>query len=205
MKRCVMVWGLMMGLAARAPADLVIWYEDFSDVSDWHVVYDPGGGSSITSDGSEGLFYVDAPDSEAAFVPDPDVAPFVPFNPSQSDQYTFSFTIAGLTGSTSYDLALDLFSAPNAGAFITTVWQVYPTSGTSVDAGFISVNLGDYAFDPSTTHLMPKVNVHTGFGEQTVRFDEMTFTQIPEPSATALILLGLVLCRGVRRLHRAGA
>ncbi len=200
MKPMWMLVALVWGWAVVAQADLVIWYEDFSDVGDWQVIYDPGGNSTITSDGNEGLLYVDASASEAAFGPDTAVAPFVPFDPNESDQYTLSFTVAGLTFSTSYDLALDLFSAADGGSFITTVWQVFPTSGTSVDTGFISVNLGDYTFDPATTHLMPKINVHTGDGAQTVRFDDMTFTLIPEPSAAALWLLG-ILALGAGRKH----
>lgn len=186
--------------AVAATADLVIWHEDFSDVSDWYVVYDPGGGSSISSDGNEGSLFVNAGTSEAAFAPNPARSPFMAFNPVNAGDYTLSFTVAGLTGSTSYDVALDQFSAADGGAFIATLWQVYPASGTSVDTGFISINLGTVSgFDGATTHLLPKINMHTGDGSQTVRFDEMSFAVVPEPSAALLLLLGGCACRLRRR------
>lgn len=194
-------WIFLIGVwASAAMADLVIWEEDFSDVSDWGIVYDPGGGASITSDGAEASLFVNAGTSEAAFAPDTAVAPFVPFDPTNSADYTLTFVVAGLTGSTSYDIALDQFSDSNGGAFISTVWQVFPSSGTSVSDGLVSVNLGSVSgFDPATQYLQPKINVHTGDGAQTVRFDNMTFSVVPEPATGVLLLLGGCLCRWGRR------
>ena len=195
------VWLLVLALgAASAPADLVIWSEDFSDVSDWRVVYDPGGGSSISSDGAEASLFVNGSATEAAFIPDTAVAPFVPFDPAQAGDYTLSFVVAGLSGSTSYDIALDQFSDSNSGAFLSTLWQVFPSSGTSVSTGLVTINLGTVAgFDASTQYLQPKINVHTGDGGQTVRFDDMSFSVVPEPSAALLLLMGGCLLR--RRRH----
>lgn len=191
---------LLVSGAAAAPADLVIWNEDFSDVSDWTIVYDPGGGSSITSDGDEASLFVNASASEGAFAPNTAVAPFVPFDPTRPDDYTMIFEVAGLTYSTSYDLALDQFSDSNGGAFLSTIWLVYPSSGTSVSTGLVSVGLGTVSgFDGNARYLQPKINVHTGDGLQTVRFDNLSFHVVPEPGGALLLALGGCLCWSRRR------
>lgn len=181
--------GLWASVAAADP--IVIWSEDFSDVSDWQIVYDPGGGSTLSSDGDLAALFVNAAASEAAFIPNTAVAPFVPFDPSRPGDYTLTFVVAGLSYSTSYDVALDQFSAPHSGAFLSTVWQVFPSSGTSVSTGQVTISLGAVAgFDGAAQFLQPKINVHTGDGGQTVWFDEMTFSVVPEPSAALLAALG---------------
>lgn len=175
----------------QAPAD-VIWSEDFSDVSDWNIGYDPGGGSTLTTDGSVGLLYVNAGASEAAFVPNSGIKPFAAFDPLQSSQYTLNLTVSSITSSTSYDLALDQFDA--SFNFVGTVWNVFPSSGTSVATGLQSVNLGSIGFAANTAYLMPKINVHTGDGAQTVGVDDLNIvTAIPEASTLAMFGIAGVL------------
>ena len=202
MNKCMrLVAALLAALCVSAEAN-VIWLEDFSDTSDWLVGYDPGSGSSISSDGNIGSLYVNAGGSEAAFIPSTGLAPYVPFDPNNKSEYDMLFTVAGVSGSMSYDIALDTFDASHN--YVTTVWQVYPTFSTSTATGPLLVNLGAYNFDSSVAYLMPKVTVHTGFGEQTLAMDEMSFTHtssqaVPDPTSsagmTALGLFALALAR----------
>lgn len=179
--------------AVSARADL-IWSEDFSDVSDWTVIFNAqSDASTLTSDGDLGLFYVESVNNEVAFGPNSGVSPFVPFDPNNKDDYTMSFVVDSLTASVSYDIRIDMFDAGNN--YLGTVSGVVP-QGTFV--GTNTVNLGGYTYDSSTAQLMPKITVFTGpdFTDQTVRFDELRFDVVPEPSATLLMLLGAALIRG---------
>lgn len=169
----------------------VVWSEDFSDVGDWKIGYDPGGSSTLTTDGSVASLYVNSGASEAAFTPDNTVKPYAAFDPSKKSQYTLSILVDSITTSTSYDVALDLFDS--SFNFIRTEWNVFPDSGTSVAVGLQSVNLGTKNFDANTAYLMPKINVHTGDGAQTVGVDDLTITTaIPEPSSALLGIVGLL-------------
>jgi len=173
MKKTALTVALMvLSVGAEALAETV-WTENFSDVADWSVIYDPGKGSTITTDGNLGSLTVMAGGSEAAFVPAADVAPYAPFDPAKKAQYTLTFTVDKITASTSYDIAFDQFFEPSKDGFNGTIWQVHPTNGTSTATGTIVVNLGKYEFDPTTKFIMPKVTVHTGYGDQTVKFDLM--------------------------------
>ncbi len=189
--------GLLLACTARAT---IIWSEDFSNVSDWTVIADPGGGSTITSDGNLGLLYVNAANNQAAFGPQTGVAPFVPFDPNYKASYTMGFTVAAITYSTSYDIALDEFNS--GGNYIGTVWQVFPTASTSTFVGSTSVSLGAFTYTAGTTYLMPKITVHTGDPAQTVSFDNLQFDlAVPEPSVVALLAVGLGMV-WQRRRHR---
>lgn len=85
--------------AARATI-ITIWSEDFSDVSDWQVIADPGGGSTITSDGNLGQLYVNAGGNLAAFGPKTDgSSALVLFDPSNKDAYAMNFVVDNLTWS----------------------------------------------------------------------------------------------------------
>ena len=170
----------------------VVWREDFSNVTDWKIGYDPGGNSTITTTGNVGLLYVNAGASEAAFVPDSTLKPFAVFNPSQKNQYTLNLLVDSITSSTSYDIALDQFDSNFN--FLQTAWNVFPANGTSVAVGLQSVNLGGLNFDPNTAYLMPKIDVHTGNGAQTVGIDELSIvTAIPEASTNAMFGIAGVL------------
>jgi hypothetical protein len=99
--------------------------------------------------------------------------------------------VDSLSLSVSYDVALDLFD--DAETWLDTVWNVYPAAGTTTNTGLINVDLGTFTYDASTAYLMPKIDVHTGDGGQTVRFDRMSFTQaVPEPGSAGLFLAGLI-------------
>lgn len=172
----------------------VVWSEDFSNVSDWKIGYDPGAGSTLTSDGNVGLLYVNAGASEAAFVPDSAVKPFAPFDPIQKAQYTLSLTVASITSSTSYDVALDQFDS--SFNFLGTTWNVFPSSGTSVATGLQNVNLGTLSFDSNTAYLMPKINVHTGNGAQTVGIDDLSISTAAVPEASTSTMFGIAAVMG---------
>lgn len=199
---------LIVVAALAAPwwsgAAVVIWQEDFSDVSDWFVIDDPGGGSSISSDGSLGAFYVNDDNNNASFGPRNDgSAPFVPFDPARKSLYALAFTVDHLTWSTSYQITLDEFGINSN--YLNTVWNVFPTQYTTTVTGYTNINLGAYAFDPATAFLMPKIVVYTGDGAQTTYFDSMEFEEasIPEPDPLLLTLLGLASVRYATRRRRA--
>jgi len=202
MKKCMRLGAALLAAFCVSAQANVIWLEDFSDTSDWLVGYDPSGGSSISSDGSVGSLYVNGGGTEAAFIPSTGVAPFVPFDPANKAEYDMMMAIISVSGSMSYDIALDTFDASHN--YVSTVWQVYPTFSTSTDTGNLLVNLGAYNFDSSVAYLMPKVTVHTGFGEQTLTFDELSFAHtsnesVPDPassaSMTAFALFALAAAR----------
>jgi hypothetical protein len=183
----------LLGLTRVASATLIVWSEDFSNVSDWSVISDPGGGSSITSDGNLGSFYVNASNNVAAFGPNhTGTSGLALFNTANKNDYFLNFTVDSLTWSTSYDLALDEFGAD--GQYTGTVWQVFPALSTSTDTGSFSVALGAFTYDPGIMYILPKLTVHTGDGGQTVRFDSMSITEtVPEPSSVMLFVTGLGL------------
>ena len=178
-----------------------VWSEDFSNVSDWRIGYDPGAGSTLTTDGNVGLLYVNSGASEAAFVPDSAVKPFAAFNPLQKSQYTLNLTVASITSSTSYDVALDQFDSGHN--FLATTWNVFPSSGTSVALGSQSVNLGSLSFDANTAYLMPKINVHTGDGAQTVGIDDLSITTAAVPEASTSTMFGIAGVLGTALVLRS--
>jgi len=192
-------WAVAMlaSLATSAHA-AVIWNQDFSDVSNWTVIFDPGGGSTITSNGSQGLFYVNANDNTAAFVPiNSGTQSLVPFNPASASDYAMSFTVDSVTGSVSYDIVLDEFD--ENGDYLSTVFGIVPQSAF---VGSDVVSLGSFTFDDNAAYLAPKINVYTGFGAQTVAFSELQFTAVPEPAAFALASGGIGLLLWRRRMRR---
>ncbi len=187
---------LIVGGASVTTAD-IIWLEDFSDVSDWQIIFNanPGDNSSITSDGSMASMYVESESSEAAFGLNTGVATLVPFDPLNKDDYSMTFTVDSLTGSMSYDIRLDLFDG--ADTYLGTVFGIVP-QGTFV--GTDTIGLGAFSYDPDTVSVAPKITVFTGLGDQTVVFEQLYFEQIPEPAAAVMMLMGLAgLALGRRR------
>jgi hypothetical protein len=173
----------------------IVWTEDFSDVTDWSVVFDSGGGANLTSDGNLGLFNVPAAGSEAAFAPIPGVAPMIEFVLANQGNYSVSLSVPTLTDSMSYELRIDQFDANTN--YLSTVLGVLP-QGTFT--GSTNISLASFTFNGSAAYLLPKVEVFTGNGNQTVSFDELSFSVIPEPSSAALVVVaGLVFGLGLRR------
>jgi len=185
MKKLTLVIGVVLVAAMPAVANM-IWSDDFSSAAGWSIVANPSNDASITSDGNLGSMYVGAQNSLAAF----GANTRIPFDPANKSQYTLSLTTFDLTLSTSYDVALDEFDSNSN--YLSTVWQVFPTSFTSTFAGSTNLNLGAYSFNAGGAFVSPKVTVHTGDGVQTVRFDSMSMDQqvIPEPGSLALIISG---------------
>ncbi len=199
--RAALAAGFFLALLAPAARPDLIWLEDFSGVADWSIIYNAqSDASSLTSDGDLGLFRVPALENEVAFGPTVGAAPLAPFNPAQASDYTMSFEVAGLSASVSYDIRLDLFDG--ASNYLSTVYGVVP-QGTFVGAD--AVNLGSFTYAPGTAQILPKVSVFTGpdFPDQEVRFDEIRFDVVPEPSTALLGLLGLLAWRR-RAARRAG-
>lgn len=191
---------ILSGFISLSRAD-IIWLENFSDVSDWQIIFNanPGDASSITSDGSMASLYVETDSSEVAFGLNTGVATLVPFNPVNKDDYSMTFTVDSLTGSMSYDIRLDLFD--NTDTYLGTVFGIVP-QGTFV--GTDTIDLGAFTYDPDTVSVAPKITVFTGLSDQTVVFDQLYFEQIPEPSVALLLAMGLVLVR-LRRNRPARA
>ena len=190
---------VLLGFVVGAKADL-IWTQDFSNVSNWQVVYNPDSSvTGIQSDGTHGLFSLQASNSLAAFGPNTAVTPLVPFVPVNNANYGFDFITSSLTGSASYDLSLDEFGANTN--YLGTVFGVFP-QGTFT--GSTNITLGAFSFDPSAVYLLPKLTLYTGNGDQTVGFSKMEFTVVPEPSTLVLSLVGFALfgMKGVQRRTR---
>lgn len=167
-----------------------IWMEDFDSSSDWVTIFNAqGGGAGVTSQTGVGYFYVDAPNNEVAFGPDPGVPSlFIPFSPVVRYAYEMYFSVTDLTGSTSYDIRLDEFDTNHN--YLATVYNIFP-QGTFV--GSTNINLWPFNFHPQAAYLLPKVTVFTGLGNQEVAFDNMSFdyNSVPEPTTAVLMVLGV--------------
>jgi hypothetical protein len=185
----------LMTLTGPGANAATVWSEDFSDVSDWAVVFDPSSGSTITSDGNLGLLFVNGGSTLAAFAPSSQA----PFDPINKADYTLDFNVNNVTWSTSYDIALDEFDS--GGNYLSTVWQVFPTEFSSTATGPQSINLGGFTFNAATANIAPKINVYTGDAGQTVSFDSMSLdlAQVPEVSSWLMLSVGLVGIAGLMR------
>ena len=186
--------------AIVAPA-AVIWDEPFDGARTWGVVWEQDSGSSVNISSGMADLYVDAASSHTAFGPS-QVGDFcAAFDPAHKSDYTLYFTVDSVSWSTSYTIALDEFDSSKN--YVNTVWQVYPTSGSSVDTGTISVNLGSYTFHGGVAYVAPKIDTYTGDGGQTITFDRIYVDQAegggpaaaPEPGSLLLMGAGaLSLC-----------
>ena len=179
---------VLLGFGVRAKADL-IWTQDFSNVSNWQVVFNPDSSvTGIQSDGTHGLFSVQTNNSLAAFGPNTALSPLAPFVPANNGNYGFDFITSSLTGSASYDLSLDEFDANTN--YIGTVFSVFPQTTFT---GSTNIALGAFSFNPNTGYLLPKLTLYTGNGDQTVGFSVMELTVVPEPSTLVLAMIGFAL------------
>lgn len=163
-----------------------LWSEDFSDVSDWGIVYAQHYGSSISASGGLGRLYVDAPNSVAAFAPNTIDANLIPFDTTKKSEYTLNWIVDDLTYSISWDIALDEYDLSKT--YISTSWGIYGTSTN--EKGAFAQNLGSKTFNADTAYVKPKVTVHTGAVAQSVYLDNMSMDQNPIPEPTSILLLG---------------
>ena len=186
-------------LSIGARADVIVWEENFSDVSDWNVIFNAqGDSSSITSDGSLGRLFVQVVQNEVAYGPTSTFA----FDPVNAGDFAMSFTVDSITASVSYDIRLDMFNASSV--YVGSVFNVVP-QGTF--AGTDTVNLGGFTYDPATAFLSPKITVFTGpsVSDQSVFFDNLAFSVVPEPSTTCLLLAGAAALGLIRSRSRCSA
>ena len=185
----------MVFIAAMPAVANVIWSEDFADVGDWSVIWNPSNDAAVVSDGGQGLFSEPSPGlgwpNGPAFGPTNRIA----FDPSLKGDFSLIFTVTAISNSMSFDFGLDCFS--NDYSYVETVWGVFPNQAF---VGTTNVNLGAFTFNPASVYVSPKLTLHTGEGNQVVTFDSMSMDQqvIPEPASMALIIgggLAVVLLR----------
>lgn len=193
--RAFIILSIVAMLAGVAGADL-IWQEDFSDVSDWALVWDePTGesGGTITSDGTYGLLYVDQASAKAAFSP----TAFMTFNEAIWDTYTLSFDVNNITWSLSYQVDFDQY---DSGYGYLSAVTLYP-NGTFV--GTTNYSLADASWDASAAYVRPKVTVFIGDGAQTLTMNDMQLNStIPEPATILLASVGFAAVGFARRRRR---
>lgn len=202
-----LILGLLAAGVTLASGD-IIWQEDFSDLSDWFIVSNPGGDGTMNSDGSLGTFAEpSAAISGLTFAPTTRAA----FDPTQKETYSLEMSIESLTWSASHKWALDEFDS--GGGYIGTVWNVFPANEVERSTlGFspagpvtTNINLGTLTFNSSTAFIAPKFDIGTGDGGQSFVLDNLAITQtIPEPATMNLIgiMLGSVFLAARRRLIR---
>ncbi len=194
---------LLLSFAAGASAQTALWTADFANASStWSIVADPSGGSTIsTVNGNQGQFYVDGADTMAAFIPNSGLSIDAPFVPANSANYVLDYTVS-VWWSDSYDIVIDEFDS--SGNYINTIGGVVPQTGNpgwnnNPPAGpnpatAYTVSLGGFTYDADAAYILPKVDVYTGAGGQTVTFSEMdisTITAVPEPCTFSMILAGV--------------
>lgn len=171
---------VMLGLGMLVPIACAetVWSEDFSDVSDWGIISDPGAGSTITASGGSGAMYVDKGKNLAAFGPNTTDANLISFIPTKRSEYTIKWRVNDLTWSVSWDVAIDVFDANKQ--YLDTVWNIYPSMGSTAEKGEFSKNLGEKTWNIYTRYIKPKINIHTGEPAQTVYFDYIKVEQTPK-------------------------
>jgi hypothetical protein len=188
-KKLTLVIGMVLVAAMPVVAD-VIWNDDFSDVGDWSVIWNPSNDATVVSDGSHGLFTEPSPGqgwpNGPAFGPTNRIA----FDPLSKSDFSLGFTVTSISNSMSFDIGLDCFS--NDYSYVETVWAVFPNQAF---VGSTNINLGGFTFNSASVYVSPKLTLHTGEGNQTVAFDSMSMDQqvIPEPGSLALIIGGLAV------------
>lgn len=191
----------LIGMAIRPlPASsAVIYHDDFSDVSDWEVVFNNlGGVATVTSDGSWASFYVAGANNLVAFAPISGVTPLPSFNIAST--YRMTYAVQSLTYSTSYSIEIDQFDANTN--YLATAFGVVPQG---VILGTNTVSLEGIAWNINTEYVLPKITVYTGDGNQTVVFDFLDVYPIPEPSSLVLLAMGAMTGIGlVRRRSKKG-
>jgi hypothetical protein len=80
-------------------------------------------------------------------------------------------------------------------------WNNNPPAGPNPATAY-TVSLGGFTYDAGTAYILPKVDVYTGAGGQTVTFSEMDISTVPEPGTYSMILAGVGGLLLMRR-HRA--
>ncbi|MDP2942863.1 MAG: hypothetical protein Q8O36_05105, partial [Candidatus Omnitrophota bacterium] len=152
MKKLLILVALMaiMAIGSHAQA-ATIWTEPFTSAADWSV---SGGTGTITSNGTQGLF--DAPNASSSLTGIYDKTKGPAFDPVNKSNYDWVFKTDGVTGSMSYEIALDTFDSSLV--YINSVY-VQPND---TFVGTKTVNLGGFTFNGSTAYISPKVTVYTG-------------------------------------------
>ena len=166
--------------------------------STWSIVADPSGGSTIsTVNGTQGQFYVNGANTSAAFIPNSGLSIDAPFVPANSANYVLDYNVS-VWWSDSYDIVLDEFDS--SGNYINTIGGIVTqtgnpgwnnTLGAPNPATAYTVSLGGFTYDAGTDYILPKVDVYTGAGGQTVTFSEMDISTVPEPCTYSMILAGV--------------
>lgn len=190
--------GVMLAAAPWVSGD-IIWHEDFSDISDWHVWSGTATNAGMVALGTMADLIVSNSDGRGTFIPTEGLQTLAPFDPSQKSAYNVTWTVDSLDNSCSYHIHLDLYDASSN--YFGTTWDI---TVFDTRTGSVSTNLGSFTFDANTRFVKPKMDVTTGFGDQWVRMDDLAIEAIPEPGASAMIFRGagaLLAVLGLRRLR----
>ncbi|MFH0953090.1 MAG: hypothetical protein V1873_02040 [Verrucomicrobiota bacterium] len=190
--------GVMLAAAQLVYGD-VIWHEDFSDISDWHVWSGSATNAGIVGLGTMADLIVSNNDGIGTFIPTEGLQTLAPFDPSQKSAYDVTWAVDSLDNSCSYHIHLDLYDASSN--YFSTTWNL---TAFDTRTGSVSTNLGSFTFDANTRFVKPKMDVTTGFGDQWVRMDDLAIEAIPEPGTSAMIFRGagaLLVVLGLRRLR----
>lgn len=171
MKQFLVSLIVIIGLGMLTPVihAETLWSEDFSDVGDWEIISDQGGGSSITASDGLAAMYVDKSNNLAAFGPRTTDVSLVPFIPAEKSEYIMKWKVGNLTTSVSWDIAIDEFDENKK--FINTIWNIYPKIGSTAETGEFSKNFGEKTWTLKTKYIKPKITIHTGNAAQKVCFD----------------------------------
>jgi hypothetical protein len=181
----------VMAISSSAQA-ATVWTESFTNVDSWAVIV---GNGTVTSNGSQGLF--NEPDASDNFTTIYDKTAAPAFNPANKSDYDWAFKTDSITGSMSYEIALDTFNSS-----LDYINTVYGIQNNDTFVGTKTVNLGGFTFDSNTAYISPKVTVHTGLGDQTLTMDYMQLDVIPEPTSMLLLGSGLMGLIAVSRKRK---
>ena len=192
---CVLTLGLFLFSVSLSQAG-VLYDEDFSVVDDWNVVFNQQGGSAtITTDGNIGSLNVAEPNNLVAYGPDVTSANFVSFASASAAAFYLEYTVDSVTGSTSYSIEIDQYNSSEV--FLSTVFGVI--SQTAAIGSFQSQRFDAFTWDVSTAFILPKIQMFTGTGSQTIGFDTLQILSVPEPETLYFFIIGCLGGVMVRR------